>query len=275
MSQPVTVPGEPNTKQDYRCGATTISLELDILGKPVCFELKVANVQARLSDIAPLARTLSAKLVTTTLDRLRAEGKNVPCRKGCSACCHYLVPLSVPEVFRLAEDLSAMPASESGNLMRSSLDTARTILDRMPADFTMAESAQADESVRSKQLGDWYARLGLACPFLSDDLCVLYEQRPIACREHMVTSSARSCDLKSTDEQDVVKMPVSVLECLGRLTAELEQADVEAVMLPLALPWAQENIERSERTWPAVTVLERFVEILQSTAEASASAPQP
>ncbi len=275
MSQPVTVTGGPNTEQDYRSGSTTLSLELDVLGEPVRFDLKVANVQARLSDIAPLARTLSAKLVGATLDRLGAEGKNVPCRKGCSACCRYLVPLSVPEVFRLAEDMSAMPASDRETSMQASLDTARIILDRMPADFRTAEPAQAEDGVRSKQLSEWYAGLGLSCPLLSDNLCVLYEQRPIACREHMVISSADSCDPASTHKQNVVKMPVSVIECLGLLTAELEQSDVEAVMLPLALPWAQENAERSRRTWPAPAMVERFVEILQSTAKAPAAAPQP
>jgi len=277
MSQPVTVPGGPNTEQDYRSGATTLSLELDILGEPVCFDIKVENRPVRLPDIAPLAQTLSTRLATATLDRLFARGEYVPCSKGCSACCSsYLVPLSVPEAFRLVEELSAMPVSQGRTLTQSSLDAAKIVLDHMPKDFEMGESTEPNNgSIQLKQLSDWYAGLGLACPFLSDNICVTYEQRPIACREHMVTSSARSCDLASTDEQDVVKIPVSVLECLGRLTAELEESDVEAVMLPLALPWAQENIERSRHTWPAVAVVERFVEILQSTAKASASTPQP
>ena len=65
------------------------------------------------------------------------------------------------------------------------------------------------------------------------------------------------------NEPDVVKLPVSILECVGQLTAELEQSEVEAIMLPLALPWAQENLGRAERTWPAVTMVERFVEIIK------------
>ena len=275
MSQPVVVSGKPNAEEHLQSGAKTLSVELDILGEPMCFDLKVADRPARLSDIAPLARALSTKLALAMLDRLSARGKCVACRKGCSACCCYLVPLSVPEAFRLAEELSAMPASEGRTLMQSSLDTARTILDHMPKDFKMGESEEANNDTRLRQLGDWYAGLGLVCPFLSDGLCVLYEQRPTACREYLVTRSAICCDVASTDEPDKVKMPFSVLECLGQLTAELEQSDVEAVMLPLALPWAQENIERSQRTWPAVMVVERFVQILQATAKASAPTSQP
>ncbi len=84
----------------------------------------------------------------------------------------------------------------------------------------------------------------------------------------MVVGSTTSCNIEGEDEPDVVKMPVSVLECLGRLTAELEQSDVEAIMLPLALPWAQENTERSNRTWPAVAMVDQFIDILHETNKA-------
>lgn len=249
-----------------------ISLEVDILGEPVCFDIKVVDRPARLSGIVPLARNLSTKMALVTLDRLSAKGQCVPCRKGCSACCSYLVPLSVPEAFRLAEELSAMPANESKPLIQSSIETTRKILNNMPADFELSRKEDSGDAFQSQEIGDWYAGLKLPCPFLSDGLCVPYEHRPIACREHMVTGSAKLCDLTSTDKADVVKMPISVFECLGRLTAELEKSDVEAVMLPLTLLWVQENVERSERTWPAPTMVERFVEIIQTAAEACAPA---
>ena len=35
-------------------------------------------------------------------------------------------------------------------------------------------------------------------------------------------------------------------------------------MLPLAFAWAQDNIQRSKRDFPAVMMVERFVEILQA-----------
>ncbi len=246
------------------CGMETFSLELDILGKPTCLRINVAPVQARLSEMAPLARAISTKLALATLERLRENGKSVPCCKGCSACCSYLIPLSVPEAFCMAEELFALPPEKGKTLLQSSLDTAKTILEQMPEDFNTGESP-TDSGIRSSQLGTWYAGLRLHCPFLSDDLCVMYDQRPIACREHVVTGSATSCNVEGTDEPDVAKMPVSVLECLGRLAAELEQSEVEAIMLPLALPWAQENTERSNRTWPAVTMVEQFIHILQET----------
>ena len=242
----------------------TISFELDILGETVCFSITVAQKQARLSDIAPLARTLSTKLALVVLDRLRRNGEFVPCRKTCSGCCNYLIPLSVPEAFRLREELLALPAEQGKAVLQSCLDTAKRILDKKPKEFDINELAGAESQIQISQLGKWYAGLKLACPFLSDSLCTSYEHRPIACREYIVTGSALLCEDERTDESQIVQMPVSVLQCLAQLTADLEQSNIEAVMLPLVLPWVQENLERGQRTWPAVTMVERFVEILRA-----------
>ena len=73
-------PGKINNNCSGR--AETISFELDILGETVRFSISVAQKQARLSDIAPLARTLSTKLALVVLDRLRRNGEFVPCCKG-------------------------------------------------------------------------------------------------------------------------------------------------------------------------------------------------
>ncbi len=255
-------PGEINN--NCSSGAETISFELDILGETARFSISVAQKQARLPDIAPLARTLSTKLTLVVLDRLRKNGEFVPCRKDCSACCNYLIPLSVPEAFRLREEVLALSADQGKAVLQSCLDTAKRILNEKPKEFEISELTGTDSQIKISQLGKWYAGLKLACPFLSDSLCTSYEHRPVVCREYIVTGSALLCEDKSTDESQKVQTPVGLLECLGQLTAELEQSNIEAVMLPLALPWAQENLERGKRTWPAVTMVERFVEILRA-----------
>jgi Fe-S-cluster containining protein len=252
-------PGEISNNCDS--GVETISFELDILGEPVCFSIRVAQKQAKLSDIAPLARMLSTKIALVVLDRLRRNGEFVPCCKGCSACCNYLIPLSVPEAFRLREEVLAMPAEQGNAVLQSCLDAAKRILDKKPKVFDIDELAEAECQIQINQLGKWYAGLKLPCPFSSDSLCTSYEHRPVACREYIVTGSVLLCEAEWTDESQVVQMPVSVLQCLGQLTADLEQSNIEAVMLPLAIPWAQENLERGKQTWPAVTMVERFVDI--------------
>jgi hypothetical protein len=66
---------------NYGDGVKTICFELDIFGRLARFRICVAQKQARLSDITPLARTLSTKLAIMVLDKLRSKGELVPCRK--------------------------------------------------------------------------------------------------------------------------------------------------------------------------------------------------
>jgi len=255
-------PGETNN--NYADGQKTIDFELDIIGQSTHFRICVAQKQATLSDIAPLAQKLSTQMAKIVLDKLQSNGEFVPCRKGCSACCNYLIPLSVPEVFRLREEILAMPTGQGRTVLQSFLDTAKIILNEKPKKFEINESTQTSNHRQISELSKWYASLKLTCPLLSNNLCTSYEHRPVACREHIVKGSALLCEDEWSDGSQIVQMPISVLECLGQLAAELEQSDIEAVMLPLALPWAQENLERAERTWPAVTMVECFVEILQT-----------
>ena len=86
---------------DYPCDAEIVSFALDVAGKMAHFRIYVATKQATLADIVPLARRLSTKLAILFLERLRGNGQSIPCCKGCSACCSYLIPLSIPEAFQV------------------------------------------------------------------------------------------------------------------------------------------------------------------------------
>lgn len=254
------------TKDNCDDGVKTIELELDIFGRPVRYSIDVADKQTRLADIVPMARTISSKVAVTVLDKLREDGEEILCHKGCSACCYYLTSLSVPEAFYLSDELLAMPVESGKAVLESYLEATKKILNNMPEDIDIDAPMQANDQSQIRRLSNWYAGLKLACPFLSDNLCTIYERRPTTCREHIVTGSSKMCVVEVGNGTPVVKMPVSITEALAHLAAELEQSSVEAMMLPLALPWAVENQERGERTWPAPMVAERFVDILKEMA---------
>jgi len=261
-------------RKDGNCRDTVIiGLELEILGEPVSFRIGVARTKLRLADIVPLARTLSTKLALAVLKQLGKEEKFVPCCKGCSACCNYLIPLSVPEAFRMRQEILAMPANRGRSILRACLAAAERIVDDRPGNFDLHSLTEIFSPNQVSQISKWYAGLKLQCPFLSDGLCTIYKQRPIACREHIVTGSALLCEAEGINEPQVVRMPVSILEGLAQLASELEGMSVEAIMLPLALPWTEENLQRDQRTWPAVMMVERFASIVKTIdAENSAAA---
>jgi Fe-S-cluster containining protein len=172
-----------------------IDFELNILGKQLNFNAGVAKRQARLADIVPLARTVCTKIIDAVAESTFRKGVGISCRKNCSACCSYLTPLSVPEVFSMSEEVFAMPANQSKAILQSCLDAAKKILDNIPESFDVHLTANSPNQVR--QLSIWYAGLKLPCPFLSGGLCTIYEQRPITCREHIATGSPSLCEAES------------------------------------------------------------------------------
>jgi len=256
-----------------------IRLILDVLGEPVDLVINVRNEQAGLADIVPPARAVSAKITDKVNETVQVNGATIPCGKGCSACCNYLVPLAIPEVFRLREEVFAMPLVRQLLIEEGCLSAARRILgERPPGSFgKLASSGAADSAAELvNTASSWYTDFKLTCPFLYKHICTIYEERPMACREYSVTGSSRAC-AGGAGEPDGVYFPVRMSEVLGRLASELEATNVEALIMPLALMWADENPERGERMWPAPLMVERFVKIIgemlpKSSAEIVASA---
>jgi len=130
---PITVEGGARGAGDSSGSDTKIiGLELDILGKEVNLRIAVGQGQARLIDIVPLAQAVCTKITDAALESIRSDGGRIPCGKGCSACCSSLVPLSVPEAFRLREAILAMPEYQRRVVQQSCLLVAQRILKRKP-----------------------------------------------------------------------------------------------------------------------------------------------
>ena len=253
--------------------AEIIGLELDILGKEINLRITVGQGQARLADIMPLAQAVCTKITDAVLERIRSDGGRIPCRRGCSACCSSLVPLSVPEALQLSEEILAMPESQRRLMLQSCLLVAQRILKRKPPKSFVGQTTGTSPNCLAEwnKVASWYTNLNLACPFHYKGACTIYEQRPLACREHFVKGSARACR-GERGTAEAVQVPVKIVDALAQLASKLEGTSAEAVMLPLALFWAQENVERTRQTWPAAMMVQRFVEILKVMASKNSTA---
>lgn len=245
-----------------------IGFELDILGETLSFNIEVGNERAKLSDIVPIAHTLSDRITDVIVQHERDKGNRIPCDKGCSSCCRRcLIPMSIPEALRFKEEIDAAPLYRQESIWKSCLQAARHILShKLPKSFIYHTEASQAGPVNLSLVSNWYTSMKLVCPFLNIHVCGIYNQRPLACREHFIKGSARACKgLRGISE--VLEMPVQLPNVLGQLASELEGTDVEAVILPLAPIWCRENPERAEKTWPAEMMVTRFVEIIETTAQ--------
>ena len=240
----------------------TFEFNLDIFDESILFFIHVKPEIIKLSEIVPLTYEISSQISTHIHAKISENRTNIPCRKGCSDCCNYLVPLSIPEVFHIKEQVFAMPENIKQEVYKSFLSSAKILLRNVPMNLT---------SIEMENLSKWYSDLNLSCPFLSDNACSIYDNRPIACREFLVTGSSKFCGPEYNFDFNKIDLPVSILECLGKLSAEFKQTDNEAMMLPISLFWAEENPEYDIKTWSSIEIVRRLTEIINETIKQSHS----
>jgi len=238
-----------------------IDLRRITFGEPLDLHIGVRDCPATLAEIVPMARSLSSKLMQVVLEKLDSDGTVVPCRRGCAICCNYLVFLSVPEAFRMVEEVMMMPLEQRQDVIKSCRQLAQRFREKLNEPANMADTIDQSQEAR---ISNCYYSVKQACPFLCNNLCTIYEQRPVICREHIVVGSASQCSTDGAREaMDAnVKIPVSMAEVLWQLTIELENRNREAVVLPCVFDWYEGDVERSKRTWHAPIMAERFINIL-------------
>lgn len=127
-----------------------------------------------------LYRLLLERLDAWFAEAQKQHGTVIPCRAGCTACCHGPFDISPADAALLREGLVALPAAEREEIrVRGEL-----LLTRMQA---LAPEWGAPWDVAT--LGDdgfdrvAEALADLPCPMLGDDgRCRVYAHRPLVCR---------------------------------------------------------------------------------------------
>jgi Fe-S-cluster containining protein len=198
-------------------GRTEFNLRLKLGDSELVARVSVPTAPIRPADLLPVLQSLDDALVDAAIETVGREGKPVSCRAGCGACCRQLVPISPTEARYLAELVAGLPEDRRRHVVKRFLDAAAALepcgmLDRLRA---ASELAEVDEKGR---LARDYFRAQVACPFLEDESCSIHPDRPLSCREYLVTSPAARC--KEPEQGGIEKVPLyakptRVLFCFG------------------------------------------------------------
>jgi Fe-S-cluster containining protein len=225
------VPGAPvrNGRVVLVVGGEQLPLELCVPAGPVTVE-----------TLLPILRGLSSLFSDRAAARAEAAGRPISCRAGCGACCRQLVALAPSEARALARLVDAMPDPRR-TMIRQRFDAALQqlgdLIDRMP---TGTEEERTELSFE-------YFKLGIACPFLENESCSIHPDRPMACREYLVSSPAENCRAPRPGNTDKLALDAYPLPAL---------VEVEArgwVTLILALRFRDESPEPApSREAPAI-----------------------
>ena len=167
------------------------SITLKIAGVPkhVEFDMPAGSVQP--AGLLPVLRQFSDVMVAAAEGRAARSGEAISCVNGCGACCRQLVPIREMEARRLAAFVQSLPEPRRLSILaRFAAAAARLASSGLRG--RLDARGELDKAGRLALKLDYFA-LGIACPFLEAESCGIYKERPMICREHLVTTPAAHC----------------------------------------------------------------------------------
>ena len=211
---------------------STATLRLSVGDLKVVHPITVPSGPVSASEVVPALQGLVNAVVAAA-----EAGKAISCRKGCGACCRQLVPVSRTEGERLLGVIEAMPPDRRKEL-GARFASAATAIKRAGLD---QRRGRAD-----RELSTGYFALGIACPFLEEESCSIHPERPLVCREYLVTSPAALC--AGPAQEGVTPVPVPKVSMAAR---GLQDEREEWFPLAMLMEWSRTRPRGgSKRTGP-------------------------
>jgi Fe-S-cluster containining protein len=209
---------------------------------PVTFQRGAQTVR----ELLPIARELTHQITAMAVESAEREARSISCRAGCGACCRQLVVISLVDAQSLADLVASLPPDRQA-VIRGRFDAAIRRLEE--AGLLDPHEAKGNRRLVSDetQAAPWairavaarYFRQQIPCPFLENESCSIYADRPLVCREYLVTSPAERCARLYEVPIDPLELPIHMGDVLVHVGHEMAGADKEAIPLVLALEWAE------------------------------------
>jgi Fe-S-cluster containining protein len=173
----------------------------------------------------------------------------VTCAKGCGACCRQIVPVSQAEARALGRLVAAMPEARRDHVRQRFRDALAAL--EVQGLLAEVDAARATPGASARDLGLRYFKAGVACPFLEDEACSIHPERPLACRQYLVTSPPAQC--ADPVPGSIVPVPVPSRPSTALLLADTAESGVPWLPLVYALIYHDEVPETPpQRTAPAI-----------------------
>lgn len=233
----------------------TASFTLKLEGRLLDFAVAVPSRPITLRELLPSLFEFNRQLLDHTIGREQEAGRAISCRAGCGACCRQLVPVGAIEARIVREWVDKRPPDEAERI-RARFGEAVARLKAAGIHGRLEDRASLRTPEQTRTLGLDYFRVGVACPFLIDESCSIYEVRPMKCREYLVTSPAASCADPTPDGVRMVGLPGSFLRVLLELELWLTNRDPR--WLPLSFLFEADPVEMTVRR-PGPELFERFL----------------
>jgi len=222
--------------------AETVTLGVELVAEKWKLKTTVAAPAGptRLIQLLPLANSLADAVTRMAESAVEKQGQKISCKKGCAACCRSMIPVSEVEARRIHELVESLPEPRRSQVLARLADVLGRLEQAGLLDELRSRERWTDPDYKKTEVR--YFLQGIACPFLDDESCSIYPDRPASCREFLVTSPAEKCAQPTNDEVSIVKLPFRVMSALAQFDRVAPPAKhIRWVPLVLALEWAAEH----------------------------------
>jgi Fe-S-cluster containining protein len=240
------------TPSSDSCVTTTVTLG----GKDWRMEMTVTVPKGATSwrVVLPVLQSITNRIVDSAVEEVESAGERISCQKGCGACCRQLVPIAQVEAELLGELIGRMEEPHRAAILGRFAEARHRL-----EEAGMLESLRHPQSVPRggwREIGLRYFDLGIACPFLEEESCSIHTDRPLACREYLVTTPAEHCAHPTAETVHCVALPLKPSNAL--MHSAQAAADVTA-WVPLILASEQTGTHAIQpRRRPGLELVEAF-----------------
>ncbi|MCI0640429.1 MAG: YkgJ family cysteine cluster protein [Gemmataceae bacterium] len=235
---------------------------LRVLGESVTVEAQEPAGPVRLDEPLPFLRALEDQVIGVAVRQAEAAGAKISCCKGCAACCKAQpVPVTPPEAYALWRLVGSLPALRQREIRARFGDrVSRLRAAGLEGPLLRRDATASMEEARA--VAQRYFQLGLVCPFLEDDSCSIYAERPFVCRQYLVTSPASLCQDPFHNPIARLALPIAAAGATLAIAEKTLGAAQFTVPLVLALDYAESHRAELEQTFAAPGLYRDWVQAM-------------
>lgn len=191
---------------------------------------------AKPRTLLPLMQEITNLVVDLAGKAEEEAGRHIACAAGCGACCRQLVPIAQTEAHEIAALVNEMPEprrTEVRTRFTAAVEqfTNAGLID----DLRHTERLAGDKAI---PFGLTYFHQQVACPFLENESCSIHPNRPLACREYLVTSNPQFCATPETEQIQGVPIGAKISRVMRRMDSDARDNGASFVPLVMALEYA-------------------------------------
>lgn len=220
----------------------TGNVRLNVSGAPLDLQMTVPAKPVKPQYLLPIFQQMTNAFVGLAEDAVIGAGEKISCAKGCGACCSQAVPLAEIETYQLAELVESMPEPRCTEIKNRFAEAVRHFME-IGWFQRLDECGSLSNEEREKVVLEYFYE-NISCPFLEEGSCSIHQDRPLACREYLVTSPAVNCNNPTAKGIQMVPLPIKPSATVRKITnSQNLNKSVNFVPLILALEWASRHTD--------------------------------